>query len=56
MARDERLDSLEVFRLAEQLADAVWDETQAWANFARDTIGKQLVRSADSVGANIAEG
>jgi len=27
-----------------------------WNNFARDTVGKQLVRSADSVGANIAEG
>jgi len=27
-----------------------------WDYFARDTVGKQLVRAADSVGANIAEG
>jgi four helix bundle protein len=29
---------------------------ERWANFARDTIGKQIVRAADSIGANIAEG
>lgn len=28
----------------------------SWNNFARDTVGKQLVRAADSVGANISEG
>ena len=27
-----------------------------WDVFARDTVGKQLVKSADSIGANIAEG
>ena len=27
-----------------------------WDFFAKDTVGKQLVRAADSVGANIAEG
>ena len=27
-----------------------------WDFFAKDTIGKQIVRSADSIGANIAEG
>lgn len=27
-----------------------------WGEFARDTLGKQFVRAADSVGANIAEG
>ena len=27
-----------------------------WDRFARDTIGKQIVRSSDSIGANIAEG
>ncbi len=26
------------------------------ANLARDTVGKQIIRSADSIGANIAEG
>jgi four helix bundle protein len=56
MGRDHQLESLDVFILAEQLADAVWEVASRWPNFARDTIGKQLVRAADSVGANIAEG
>jgi four helix bundle protein len=47
---------LDVYRLSEEVADAVWDLVIAWDNLARDTVGKQLVRSADSVGANIAEG
>ena len=29
---------------------------QTWPILARDTLGKQIVRSADSIGANIAEG
>lgn len=48
--------NLEVFRLAEDLVDRVWSITVAWDWLARDTVGRQLVRSADSIGANIAEG
>ena len=51
-----RFQDLEVYQLAEQLADAVWEVVEKWNHLARDTIGKQLVRAADSVGANIAEG
>ena len=47
---------LEVYQLSERLADAIWDMASGWADFARDTVGKQLVRAADSIGANIAEG
>ena len=47
---------LEVYQLAERLSDAVWKMVLDWDYFARDTVGKQIVRSADSVGANIAEG
>ncbi len=49
-------EQLRVYRLAERLSDEVWDAVLTWNLFARDTIGKQLVRAADSVGANIAEG
>jgi four helix bundle protein len=49
-------EGLRVYQLAETLADAIWEIVVAWKPFARDTIGKQLVRAADSVGANIAEG
>ena len=50
------LEELEVYQLAEQIADLIWDVCTSWNWFARDTVGKQLVRSADSIGANIAEG
>jgi four helix bundle protein len=49
-------ENLEIYKLAEQLADEVWEIVLKWNALARDTVGKQLVRSADSVGANIAEG
>lgn len=39
-----------------QLADAVWEIVVQWDYFARDTLGGQIVKAADSVGANIAEG
>ena len=45
-----------VYRLSEELADQIWSVVRGWDSFARDTIGKQLVRAADSVGANISEG
>jgi len=49
-------ESLDVYRLSENLSDRIWDIVEAWSNFPRDTVGKQLVRAADSIGANIAEG
>ncbi len=42
--------------MAEKLADEIWLIVEKWQYFAKDTVGKQIVRSADSVGANIAEG
>lgn len=48
--------SLRVYQLAESLADELWEVVLKWNNFSRDTVGKQLVRAADSVPANIAEG
>ena len=55
MARS-NFENLEVYQLAEAVADAIWNTVANWSNFARDTVGKQLVRAADSIGANIAEG
>lgn len=49
-------ENLRVFQLAERLADEVWEVVQPWDRFAKGTTGRQLVRAADSVGANIAEG
>jgi len=49
-------EDLEIYRLAENLGDQIWDIVIKWNNFSKNSLGYQLVRSADSVGANIAEG
>ncbi len=55
MARS-NFENLQVYRLAEKLADGLWEYARNWNTLARDTIGKQMLRAADSIGANIAEG
>ena len=49
-------EKLRVYQLSESLADQVWSVVLKWNVLARDTVGKQMIRAADSVGANIAEG
>ncbi len=50
------LEELEVYRLAMDIGERVWIEVAGWDFFAKDTIGKQLIRASDSVAANISEG
>ena len=49
-------EKLQVYQLSEKLADGIWNVVGGWNSFAKDTVGKQIVRAADGVGANIAEG
>ncbi len=49
-------ETLEVHQKAETLADLIWALVLTWNPFARKTVGAQLVRAADSIAANIAEG
>ena len=49
-------ENLKVYQMSETSADEVWDVVLGWDRFARDTVGGQIVRAADSIGANIAEG
>ncbi len=49
-------ENLEVYQLSERLADEIWKIVKRWRGVALFTVGKQLVRAADSIGANIAEG
>lgn len=51
-----RLEDLEVYTLSDSFANTIWNIVVDWDFFSKDTIGKQLVRSADSISANIAEG
>ena len=48
-------ENLRVLQSAEEIADSVWKRVVEWEKFAKDVVGKQMARSADSVGANIAE-
>ena len=48
-------EDLRVLRAAEAVADDVWRRVVRWDEFARDVVGRQLARAADSIGANIAE-
>ena len=50
------LEDLEVYQLAETFSDEIWFIVHGWDYFAKDTVGKQIVHSADSISANIAEG
>lgn len=51
-----RLEDLEVYELAMSIGKEVWDIVLRWDYFQKDTVGKQIVRSADSISANISEG
>jgi four helix bundle protein len=50
------LEKLEVYKVAMEIGDLVWAIVEKWSAFAKDTLGKQFVRSADSIALNIAEG
>lgn len=51
-----QLNNISSYRIAFHLSNYVWDLVLQWNNFAKDTVGKQFVRSVDSISANIAEG
>jgi four helix bundle protein len=51
-----KLIDLEVYKVAMEIGDNVWDIVNAWDFFNKDTLGKQFVGAADSMWLNIAEG
>ncbi|MFD2718347.1 four helix bundle protein [Hymenobacter monticola] len=50
------MEELMVFARFEEATGRIWDMVQQWKLLAQDTIGKQIIRSADSIGANLVEG
>jgi len=50
------LKDLNSYSISFDLSNYVWDIVVKWDYFAKDTVGKQFVRSVDSISANIAEG
>ncbi|SEP38851.1 four helix bundle protein [Mucilaginibacter sp. OK283] len=51
-----RLEDLEIYNLSQIFGEQIWELVIKWDYLAKDAIGKQLVRSADSIAANISEG
>jgi four helix bundle protein len=49
-------EKLEIYQVSEKLADKIWAIVIRWDWFAKETVGKQLVKAADSIGSNISEG
>jgi four helix bundle protein len=50
------LKQIDVYRVALGISEEIWKLVQRWSYFEKDTVGKQMVRAADSISANIAEG
>ena len=50
------LDELDIYKLSMEIGDEIWELVIHWDNFAKNSIGNQIVRSADSIAANISEG
>ncbi len=51
-----KLEELEVYQLAMEIGEEVWNLVDEWNAFAKRTVGEQLVDAADSIAANISEG
>ncbi|MEO5563960.1 MAG: four helix bundle protein [Chitinophagaceae bacterium] len=51
-----RLEELEVYKASMEIGDIIWKIVEKCNYFQKDTIGKQLTRSADSIALNISEG
>jgi four helix bundle protein len=51
-----KLEDLNLYNECLVWEDKVWEIVMKWDYFTKDTIGKQFVRSSDSISANIAEG
>ncbi len=51
-----KLEELNVYSLSMEMSDRIWEIVLKWDYFQKDTLGKQLVRAADSISANLSEG
>jgi four helix bundle protein len=50
-----KFEELRVLQTAEAVADEIWQQVVRWDSFSRETVGGQMARAGDSIGANIAE-
>jgi len=50
------VENLDIYKLSEELSDLIWYDFDNWNKKTQVTIGYQIIRSADSIAANISEG
>lgn len=50
------LEDLEIYNMSMEIGEIVWDLVLGWNNFAKNSFGYQLVKSVDSIAANLSEG
>jgi len=48
--------NLDMYKIALEIGNNAWQIVDRFPYFAKDTLGKQLVKAADSIAANISEG
>jgi four helix bundle protein len=56
MVKSLRLEELEVYKVAMEIGEMVWNIVTRWDSFSKQSLGNQYVRAADSIALNIGEG
>jgi four helix bundle protein len=56
MGKGQRLEDLEVYKVAMEIGELVWTVVGKWEYFPKKTLGAQYVDAADSIAINISEG
>ena len=56
MKKGLRLEDLEVYKVAMEIGEIVWNAVDKWDYFPKKTLGAQYVEAADSIAMNISEG
>lgn len=51
-----RLEDLAIYKTSMDIGDIAYEVISKWPAFDRDTLGKQLIKAADSIALNISEG
>ncbi len=54
--RIKSVEELKIYNLSMELGESIWKVVTLWKAFEKDTLGRQLVRAADSIAANLSEG
>lgn len=56
MNKGQKLEDLEVYKIAMEVGEIVWAIVDKWEYFPKKTLGSQFVNAADSIALNISEG